>query len=370
MELNDRTFKSLEDSLDSHVQFAVNTVLGGNVFGLIPGRDFNCNGFFVKNSFEIENFKCEAVLRSGRFIDADEKVIITIPVLHGEEYYLTVTPGEAKHVYEKNGVPMVRPEYVFGINTLEELHSFDLFPVMRFKISGGNISVDNNFIVPVLVISQNEKILSAKGKFIEMLSAIVNHSHLDDKEGKRAFLHYLFLLRGSDHSESLKRFIDLTVEIAQAVEYYLFPLPTEEESYELSENISPDYYDIEKWLSGFEQILLKGLNVLDNFIPVDNSIDYEALLQQAKNELYDRLSPELIEQLPAKIKEQIYTEIVERLKTLLPPYLEEKLREMRERAEKDISESVTPKLFDDLYEKLYAALYIPPEEEEEFMPMI
>ena len=49
---------------------------------------------------------------------------------------------------------------------------------------------------------------------------------------------------------------------------------------------------------------LSGANtVLDGLVLEDDTIDYEALLAQAKQELYERLNPELYEKLLLQIKD-------------------------------------------------------------------
>ena len=67
--------------------------LGDARLGLLPGSEFSCRGTFVKNSYEIDRFRCLAVLPSGRIISADEKVSLPIPMLFGTEYYLSVGYG-------------------------------------------------------------------------------------------------------------------------------------------------------------------------------------------------------------------------------------------------------------------------------------
>ena len=100
MELSAQTFRELEQNLDFRQKAALRAALGGARLGLLPGAEFNCKGLFVKNSFEIEQFRCLAVLPSGTIVNADEKVSVPIPMLFGAQYYLTVGPGTEEHAYE------------------------------------------------------------------------------------------------------------------------------------------------------------------------------------------------------------------------------------------------------------------------------
>ena len=71
MELTAQTFLSLSENLDFRQQMALHAALGSNRMGLLPGAAFINAGCFVKNRFEMDRFKCLAVLHSGRLIDAD-----------------------------------------------------------------------------------------------------------------------------------------------------------------------------------------------------------------------------------------------------------------------------------------------------------
>ena len=57
-----------------------------------------------------------------------------------------------------------------------------------------------------------------------------------------------------------------------------------------------------KWLNWFEDYLTGAVAVLDKVVLVDNTIDYEALLRQAKAELYAQLHEELIVKLLEETK--------------------------------------------------------------------
>ena len=366
MELTTRTFRLLEESLDFRQRLALKAAIGENRIGLLPHSEFRCKGMFVKNVFEVSPLTLTAVLSSGKIIDIDEEIAVSIPMLYGDEYYLAVGLAESLHEYEREGVPFVRNNYFFEIKTLEELKKEDLFPVVRFLVKDGSFFFDESFIPPCLFISENSSFKKYKESFISIIENIVSHSNLEEGDGKRAFLRYLFLLKSLFSNISVKEFISTLTEIAMAVDYFIMKPNTKD----APEVAMPDYYDVQKWLEWLDNYLTGAISVLDKVVLVDNSIDYEALLQQAKQELYERLSPELLEKIPSQIREELYKEIIERLKDHLPKYLMEKLNELKGKLGEELTESLTPKLFDDLYDKLYNALYIKPEEEEEFIPMI
>lgn len=366
MELTADTFRQLESNLDYRQQIAVRAALGNNRLGLLPGCEFNCSGVFVRNNFEVENFICRALIGSGRIINVNEDVSLPIPMLYGDEYYLCVGITDKKREFEKEGVPYIAPVYSYSINTLEELKKKDFFPVLRFKVSDGLFSLDDSYIVPSLYIEGNKEIEEYKNKYIEQLENLAQHANLIEGDGKRTILRYVFILKTVKDSWWLSDFVSLTEEIAHSVEYFIIK-PNTETSHEIP---VPEIYDVEKWLKWLEGFLTGAISILDKVVLEDNSIDYEALLAQAKQELLEKLQPELFEKLPNKIKEELYNDIIDKLKEFIPEYLNEKIETLRKEIGLDLERLLEPKLFDDLYKKLYDALYVAPEEEDEFMPMI
>lgn len=72
-----------------------------------------------------------------KILHIDEKVVVTVPLVYGNEYYLACGFGDKKVEFDVKEVPFVRPEYTYGIYSLSELEGTDLFPVMKFKVSDG-----------------------------------------------------------------------------------------------------------------------------------------------------------------------------------------------------------------------------------------
>lgn len=367
MELTAQTFNELYRNLDFRQQVAVRAALGGSRLGLLPGAEFSCKGQFVKNSFEIKRFQCLAVLPSGSILSADEKVSLAIPELFGERYYLTVTYGKRERRYEKEGVPYVTRQKVYAIHTLEELDQADLFPVARFKVSDGIFAVDPDYIPPCLLLPADARLAAYGQSYIERLQALSAHASLEEGEGKRAILHYLFLLKGYQWDGGVREFVQLTQEMAQAIDYYIVTPHSE-----TPEAIpAPTQYDLQLWLQWLQDYLSAAATILDGVVLEDKTIDYEALLAQAKAELYERLNPELREALLLQIKEELRAELSEHLSATITDLIENRLKPtLHDTLQQELDPSLHDRLYQELYEQLYNALYVPVQEEEAFCPII
>ena len=388
MELTAETFKGMGEQLDFRQQIAVRTALGSNCIGLLPGARFSCNGIFVKNRFEVEDLQCTALLPSGKIVDVEENVEVTIPMLFGDRYYLTVGYGEGLTEFERKGVAMVRPRYRYGIHTIEEVEGDDLMPLMRFHVAEGVFSIDQDYIPPCLLLSDNERFKGYIDRYAELANTLAGHANLADGEGKRAMLRYMFMLKGYRVENPVHEFIGLTQEMAQAIDYYIVK-PNREQSVEVP---APRQADIQAWLDWLEDYMKGATTILDGVVLEDNQIDYETLLAQAKRELYEQLHPELIQKLLADMKEELQqemrdqtermttyinetlkTESLEQLKTEMDDRTTKMVTELTERFDtlgKQLNESLYEKLYFDLFDNLFKALYVPEPEEEKFVPLI
>lgn len=366
MELTADTFRQLEEVLDYKQRIALRAALGNNRLGLLPASEFKCKGAFVRNTFEIDRLKCLAILPSGCLINTDQEVAVSIPMLYGDEYYLGISKSEEIHEFEKEGVPCYTPLYHFALYPLEDLKKKDIFPVVKFVSKDGVLSVSEDYIVPALFISENKRFSEFKELVTKKLESLSSHKNMEEGDGKRTLLRFLFQIKSIHNDSNVNDFVMLTEELVQAIDYFIV-LPHSEQHQEIP---VPDYYDIENWLKWVEKYLDFAESVLEKVELEDNSIDYDALLEQAKKELYEKLRPELLEKLPSEIKKEVYDETAEKLKEFLPSYIKEKLDEIKKLIGDELSKFLEPKLFDDLYQKLYDALYVAPEEEDEFMPMI
>ena len=367
MELTAQTFRELYRNLDFRQQVAIRAALGGSRLGLLPGAPFACNGVFVRNTFEVERFQCLAVLPSGAILSADEKFALPIPVLFGNQYYLTVGLGEGLLPFEVEDVPYVRPEKVYALHTLEELEQSDVFPLVRFKVTDGVFSVDPDYIPPCLLLNADDRLAEYGKSYIVKLQELSRHANLEEGEGKRAILRYLFLLKGYQLDGGVREFVQLTQEIAQAIDYYIVT-PNSSQPVEIP---SPSQYDLQLWLQWLQEYLSGAMSILDRVVLEDHTIDYEALLAQAKAELYERLNPELRADLLRQIKEELRQELSEHLSSTLLAFINDQLKPtLHDTLTGELDPSLHDRLYAELYEQLYNALYVPVAEEEAFIPLM
>ena len=386
MELTAQTFLEMADHWSFRQRLAMRAALGSNRMGLLPGEPFNCKGIFVKNRYEINHLQCMALLPSGRIVNAEEDVQVTIPMLFGDKYYLTIGYGDEQTEFEKEGVPFVRPHYVYNINTEEEVEAGDLFPLARFKVSDGVFAVDTDYVPPCLLLTEHPCFKEYIDKYVERLAPLAEHKNFENGEGKRALQRYMFMLKGYDLMNNMQAFVLLTQEIAQAIDYCIV-IPNREQRVEVPR---PSQIDIQAWLQWLDIYLLGAGTILDGVVLEDNTIDYDALLAQAKKELYEKLHPELLEKLIMQTKEELHQEIQqltdsltiyirETLKTELAnqlssdiefrsTQLSERLAESMDLMGKDMAKALYDKLFSDIYIGVYNVLH--EEEEDHFIPMI
>ena len=367
MAISAQTFLELDENL-RHRQQAATRAVNGNEFGLIPFTEFDRQGGFVRNKLEIDHLACMALLPSGKILHIDEKVVVTVPLVYGNEYYLACGFGEKEVEFDVKEVPFVRPEYTYGIYSLSELEGTDLFPVMKFKVSDGIFSIDESYIPPCLYLSSDNRFQPYLEQLTKQVSLLAEHPNLESGEGKRAFQRYAYLLKSYDTQGRTCPFIQLTYEIAQAIDYYIV-MPNTETPVTI-----PAYsgYDIANWLDWLDSYLHNAAGTLDKVVLEDHSIDFDELKAQIKAELYEQLCPELYEQLYTELKAKLYAEISEDMTVRLTDYINQQLKtELHDLLSGELSEELYESLYKNLYESLYNALYVPVEkEEDEFTPLI
>lgn len=367
MELTAETFKGLDVNFDIRQQVMLRAALGGMRLGLLSGAPFSCNGIFVRNTFEIEHFQCTAILPSGRIVNVDESAVVNISTLYSDEYYLTVGLSDEVREFAKDDVSYVAPQYIFSIHTLEEMGSLDVIPVARFSSADGVFSRDTSYVPPCLLLSANPCFRDFADIYIHRLGLLTSHANLENGEGKRALLRYMFRLQGYNWESSVHDFVLLTQEIAHCIDYYIVKPHTDTPA----DVPQPTPYDIQKWLQWLADYFTDASSILDTVVLDNTVIDYDALLAQAKAELYDRLNPELYEKLKTELSESLRAEIKSELEQHLFEYINGQLKN-------DLYQSLHDKLSGDLYEMLYTelfehlfnALYMPETEEDEFTPLI
>ncbi len=369
MELTADTFVGLNQHIDFQQQTAIQAALGNTLIGLMPDAEFNNDGTFVRNTFEMEHFKCRALLPSGRIIDADERAVVNIPMLYGSRYYLTVSISDELTEFEKEGVPYVRPKYTYSINTLEDIDGKDMLPLARFKVQDGVFSLEPEYIPPTLQPICDNRFKEYIQKFISHLEEIATHKNMVDEFGKRAMLHYLFVLKSYNLKNRTSHFIQFLQEIAQAIAYYIIAPHTQ--SAQLSEIPDASLYDVEAWMKWLDADMVGAVSVLDRVVIEDTSIDFDELKAQIKAELYEQMTPELHDKLYTDLKDELLGELRDQLSAILKDYMENTLKPalMTELSE-ELSRDLYQRLYDALYRALYDALFVPTEEEDEFTPLI
>ena len=367
LELTARTFNGWDERLDFRQQLALRAALGNHRLGLLPDAPFSCTGMFVKNKLEISRLRCLAVLPSGRIIDADESVVVPIPMLYGSEYYLTIGISSGQVEFEQDTVPYLRPQYDYALLSMDELQQADVFPLMRFSVKEGVFSIDEAFIPPCLMLNSDERYLTYVTAITEQIATLASHANLEEGDGKRMLLRYLFLLKGYGTQHSVQEFIELTEEIAQAIDYFIVT-PHAENPIQIP---SPASCDQQKWLEWMKGYLAAASSILDGVVLEDNTIDYEALLAQAKKELYERLNPELYEKLLLNIKDELREELSTRITETLTDYVRNTFRpELEQQMGKQLYDYLFEQLYLKLFDNLFNALYVPEPEEKQFIPQI
>ena len=371
MEMTAETFAGMGQQIDFQQQVAIQAALGNTRIGILPSAPFNNRGVFVKSTFEIERFQCLALLPSGKIINADERIAVDIPLLDDGRYYLTVGFGEELTEFEKDGVPYLRPQYVYQLHTLEEIEKKDLLPIARFSVSENIISVDTDFIPPTIQIVCDERLGAFVQRYAERLEGLASHANMADGLGKRAVLHYLFVLKSYNLQTLTSDFIQFTQEIAQAINYYIISPNTETEQVE--EIPAASQYDVETWLTWLEHYMERAASVLDQVVLVDHTIDFDELKAQIKAELYEQMTPELHDKLLTEVKEELRTELEQHLMDVLTSYIEQTLKPaLHDQLKDELTYDLYQRLYDSLYAALYSALFVPsePKEDNSYMPQI
>lgn len=368
MAISARTFLEQDKNLLRRQQ-AASRAINGDQFGLIPFTEFDNRGGFVRNKLEIERLTCMALLPSGKMLHVDEKVVVSVPLVYGDEYYLACGFGEKEVEFDVDTVPFVRPEYTYGIYSLDELKGTDLFPVMKFKVDNGVFSIDETYIPPCLQLVSDDRFRAYMERLAEGVGILAGHPNLESGEGKRAFQRYAYLLQRFDTKNRTSHFIRLAYEIAQAVDVYIVVPNTETPT-----PIEPySEYDIVKWLEWLDEYVHSASTILDKVVLEDHTIDFEELKAQVKAELHEQLYPELYDRLYEALREKLYAEITEELTAKLTDYISHQFKaELHDLLSDELSEKLFDSLYQKLYESLYNALYVPEEkeEQEEFMPLI
>lgn len=368
MDITPQTFIKFDESLEQRGQ-RYTSIANGNLFGLIPYTPFECQAIFVRKSLEIERLQCMALLPSGRVIHVDERVELAIPMLYEESYYLTVSFSTEVVSYKSEDLPYVRPQWNYALHELSEIEAAraDLFPVMKFKVTDGLIAIDDSYIPPYLHVNSAPEIVSKIERYVELLTNISEHANLESGDAQRTLLRYAFCLRSYNLDNRVRRFAELTQEIAQTLNYYIIvPNGAVEAQIERCTE-----YDISSWLIYLEELMQGAVMILDKVVLEDKSIDLERLKAELRDELYEKIYGQIESELNRKIRDEIMVEIEGELRTKLTDYINSELRaRLTDEVGRSLSESLSESLYEKLYEALYDALYVATDNNGEYMPLI
>lgn len=370
MELNARTFSALDDNFDLRQMLSVRTANGMRV-GRLPYSQFSAEGMFVRNTFEIERLQCMALLGSGALISVDEKMVLPISAMPDGYYYLTV--GFSLHIteFEQYGQTYLRPTYCCSLKTLEELDSPEntidsVFPVIRFQVNQGQITKDKEYIPPCLILASDDRLMKYIETVVSKVKMLAEHPNMEEGDCKRTLLRIIFTLSNFTGRNTLEELMQLLRNLAMVVEYFIV-LPNEKEHPAL-ENWSQ--YDVEHWMRWFDTYLENAKRTLDKVVLVDNSIDYEKLKAELRQEIYAMVKDDIDAQIN-QARETIRTELTDQLSALVLQTIEAQKQQMHDSLHIQLLDELRQPLYDNLYHALYDALYRPPvEEEDNFMPLI
>ena len=359
MSLTSEALSSIEDRMFER-RIAVLRASSSGAWGVLPNCKPVCSAMFVKGSIEVKVENCVALLPSGSLLSVDEKASATVGRMEDGLWYFCAAFGEGTDAFEKEGVPYTRPNYTYTIVKKEDIK--DMMPLVRLSVGEGNVSMDKDFILPSLALSSDERFAQWMEKIAAEIEKIATHSHLEEGEKKRCFLHQKFLCGAFTTDCSLRDYMRFLHETVMAVGYYLLP-----------EVKLPDNYNVcdpQLYLKECCGYLEQANQFLEGYTPVDDSIDIEALKEQIRSEVYARVSEEISAQTEARI-----AEMSEKLDSTLRESLREFIeKDFHDALEKQLSESLYEKLNKELYDKLYPALYnalfVPEKEEEIYTPLI
>lgn len=372
MELKAKTFSTLDDNFDLRQLISVRTANGLRI-GRLPDAPFNATGVFVNRAFEIEQLQCWALLASGSIISVSERAVVPIPALTESIYYLTIGFGDKMVEYEMDEQPMVRPTYSYRIETLEEIDKHyqedkvAVMPILRFKISEGRMTIDSEYIAPCLIVATDRRLQQHCNKLTEKFMALAEHPNMEDGDCKMTLKRCVFALQRYGERNTMEDLMKMLNTVANVVDYYI-----------MTPNLSTpvnipawSQYDVELWISWLYGYLDRAYGVMDKVVLENHDIDYEALKEQLRSEIWERLEPAMNQRIE-EARTKISDELSAKLSDALREYVDGTFRQhLHDNLHMELTDELRQPLYDGLYKALYDALYTPQEEEEDnFMPII
>lgn len=366
MEVTAETLKAIAQESAARDVALMRSAFGARV-GILPNENFKCDGVFVRKSLEYDVAGCLALLPSGRLVDVEEKGFIKIPAVEDGDYYLTVGFGKGSVEFERNEVPMVRPEYAFAIRSFDELDQMDELPLLRLHVEGGEVSIDREYIAPCMQMSSDPRFIESCKSLTDRMETVAKHPNLAPGSPRHSMLQNLYLLKSLKPERRVDEFLLITEEIAHSIRYYIV-IPNTGESGEIPAN---SQYDIQRWLKWLDDYLASAAGILDGVELHDDKIDYDTLKEQLRKDLYETLQPELSKTLQDQmdaLRYDLQTQISEALKDFISG---EFRKQLHDELGAELSAEVEQKLYSSLYEALYDALFVPQKvEEDTYTPLI
>ena len=395
MALTDTVFRNLEASLDVRQRLVVKAALSDGRTGLLPECPYSAEGSFVGRTYEMPLLQCTVMLPSGVIADINGEMKIAIPKLSEKEYFLCVgiADGEPR-LFEREGIPFEEPNYELSLHTADEITQADVVPIKRFVIIDGMLNIDTDYIPPVLTVSSDKRYDDHIATIVSDIEAIVTHVNIGNGEAKRVLQNILFRLKNFNTLRSSRYLVNILVEAAHAVKFYIDEskpnelkqgVITEEtpgsiEQFRLErlatlwndERREPSMLNIVGYMKWLHEWLELQTQLLDLVVLVDTSIDYDQLKREIKEEVYQQLKEEIYEKMIAEMRDKLYSTLSEELTATVKTYIDE---EILPRIKQEISDELRQQLYDHLYDALFKALYdelYRPDDDDDnvFLPMI
>ena len=269
-----------------------------------------------------------------------------------------------------------------------------MVPIKRFVIIDGMLNIDTDYIPPVLTVSSDKRYEDHIATIVSDIEAIVTHVNIGNGEAKRVLQNILFRLKNFNTLRSSRYLVNILVEAAHAVKFYIDEskpnelkqgVITEEtpgsiEQFRLErlatlwndERREPSMLNIVGYMKWLHEWLELQTQLLDLVVLVDTSIDYDQLKREIKEEVYQQLKEEIYEKMIAEMRDKLYSTLSEELTATVKTYIDE---EILPRIKQEISDELRQQLYDHLYDALFKALYdelYRPDDDDDnvFLPMI
>lgn len=384
MEVTVQTMQLMEEALDFRQRTALRLAIGSGARGIVTGTELRCHAVFVGRTVEITGLKLTAILPSGRLMTVDEDVRIAIEKekieavtgdgSENKEVFLCVSIGNETTTYECEDIEFVRPKYVYDFCSLEEAIDNDCLPIVRLTVEDGVLSLDADYVLPVIIAADSERLLTLKTAMKEKMMKLTKHANLESSDLRVLLMQVLYQINAIKMQHQTTDFMHMVYEMATLASIY-----TEEyaasheltaEKPELPTVGEPNVLKIDTFASEVERLLDAIGSVLDLCIVVDHSINFDDLKAQLKAELYEEMRPEInekIEQLRTELHEQLTTELDQRIHQAI----DDMEQSLHDKLRTQLPEEMRQPLYDALYDALYRALDRPAAEVvDNFMPLI